>query len=124
MRRLRRRSVGMDLDMTDDVRDHVSAILNAAMWQPGRDITDALRDAMNALADDETADHAAARRAIAAELPAMFNGYGAGHVAVWIGAAVEQGVPAQESIEATYQAFRKWASQIAGNDDGTAVFGC
>jgi len=108
------------------IEQAVENILHAANQQHGANITDAFRDALNAIAHHPGRFDALTR--IAARLPELTAPRGAGLLAVWLGGAVEKGADPEPAIPHLFGTLLRWSRTVSlpepdaeGNPPGELV---
>lgn len=98
-------------------------LIDAAERQRGPKPTDDLRDALNAFSEVPADKRLDALAKLANALPGLSSPAGAGFLAVWLGAGVEQGDDPEPTLGPILEAFMKWSRTIgtasgeAGEDD-------
>jgi len=95
---------------------NLSELVHAAEMQTAAEVTDEFREALSSLVD---ANHPRELlvTAIADVLLSLNSGYGAGALAVWLGAQVEDGSDPALSGPAIRRTWIKWARQIKTDGD-------
>ena len=92
-------------------------IISAAEKQRGSVHCDELRDMLNVVAEIPH-DHALALRLkIADAIPSVSSPTGAGMLAIWLGASVEQGIEPGPTIEPVLGTLLRWTRTFVTNDD-------
>lgn len=93
-----------------EIQRLANAVIDAANEQTEREPEFALREALNAVAEHE---HGSSIRAlIIAELPKVMAPAGAGFLAVWFGASVENGADPDLSLPALWETFVRWCGEL------------
>ncbi len=85
-------------------------VVASAEAQVGREISDRLRNAFNALA--EHPDRRQAVTILAGAIPQIGSPVGCGILAVWLGAGVENGIDPDDAIPRLIEALRNWMRKI------------
>src|SRR6186997_2385066 len=93
-------------------REAAEAILAAASQLKDSEITEDLRNALNACADLDAEQKNEVRRLLAKGLPALDSPGGAGIAGVWLGGAVENGLNPELTYEGVLNAMLKWCGRI------------
>ena len=99
------------------------ALRRAANIHESDDFSDPLRESINALMDASEDDGADVIETVCRLLNEVESGYGAGMLAIWLGAMVEQGHPPDASAQAVRDSFVYWAGQIETHDDSEPTEG-
>jgi hypothetical protein len=92
--------------------ERLAEIIEAANRQRGMEPNADLIRVMNALADLPKHEREGAGPAVANALPALTSPTGAGFLAVWLGAGVENGADPQLTVRPIIDTFLKWSRTV------------
>ena len=95
----------------------VSNVLNAANRQRGLEPTKELVAALNAVAALPADTHSAICFEVGEALTALSSPTGAGTLACWLGARVEQGAAPEPTLQPVLQTFLRWSRTIETAED-------
>ncbi len=88
----------------------VQAVIDAAQVDHGDGFCEELREALNTLPSSD--DFKAARQQVAEHIPLLESAIGAGSLAVWLGAGVEQGANPEATAPPLIEALLRWCRTI------------
>ncbi len=93
-----------------EIQRLANAVIDAANEQTEREPELALREALGAVQEHEHGSNI--RTLIIAELPRINAPAGAGFLAVWFGASVENGADPEHSLPAIWETFLRWCGEL------------
>jgi len=102
--------------METDPKTDISVLTRAAERQRSPELGDDLRDAINELMDQPKEARSLLIQAVCEILPSISSGHGAGTLAVWLGAMVENGRDPSLSFKAVKNTWLRWARLIQVDD--------
>lgn len=94
----------------NEIQQLAQAVITAANEQTEREPEFALREALSAVQEHEHGS--SIRSLIIAELPRINSPAGAGFLAVWFGASVENGADPETSLPAIWETFLRWCGEL------------
>ncbi len=103
------------------IDDLIQEVLRAAQAQTGDGISDELRDNLNSLG--QHSERREARLVIASKLSGLTSPVGAGLLAIWLGAGVENGISPEPTAMPIVEAMLRWSRSIPVREDQDVVNG-